>query len=480
MTDPVAREAGLRRELTPRQLTMIALGGAIGTGLFLGSTVAVRLVGPAVVVTYVVGAGIAWLMTLALSQMAARHPAAGAFGVHAEIYLGSWAGFTVKWSYWFAITISIGGEAIASGLYVQHWLPQLPLWLPVVALSLALVAVNAMHVGAFGTFEYWFAMIKVVAIVLFILFGVAILAGLRPAEVPGLAGYRPFAPLGWGGVWLALPVVMFSYLGTEIVAITSGEARDPERAIPRAMRTTIVRLILFYVLAMALLMALLPWREITPARSPFVTVFELIGVPAAATVMNVVVLTAALSSMNTNLYITSRMLFSLSRAGDAAAAFGRLGPRGTPLAALGASALGMAAAAVASKLIPGEAFVFFFGVSIFGGLYAWALIFASHLGYLRRSGAAAGLGPEAPGPAESGRPGGWRVLCSAAGLALMVAIIGTTWWVPGLRVTLVSGVPWLALLTVAWAWRRGRRRRRNADGGARPPANRVDGRAGAE
>lgn len=443
--DPVDREQGLHRELTPRQLTMIALGGAIGTGLFLGSTLSVRIAGPAVVISYLVGAVVVFLMTLALGQLAVRHPTAGSFGVHAEIYQGSWAGYTVRWSYWFCQTIAIGGEVIASGIYFQHWYPQVPLWVPVVAFSLILVAVNAMHVGAFGSFEYWFAMIKVVAIISFIVFGVAILLGFRHVDVPGIAGYQPLAPMGWGAVWLAVPVVMFSYLGTEIVGVTAGEAKDPERAIPRALRTTVVRLIIFYVVAMALLMALMPWREISPDRSPFVRVFELIGIPGAAALMNLVVLTAALSAINANLYLTSRMLFSLARSGDAPALFGKLGKRGTPLPALLASAVGMAAAAVVSKFVPGDAFVFFFGVAIFGGLYVWAMIFLTHLRYQSVAREVA----SAPGRpiSEYAR---WRVAGSAVGFVMMIAIIVTTWWVPGLRVTLLSGIPWLLLLTVTW------------------------------
>lgn len=434
MSDAVAREAGLVRELTPRQLTMIAIGGAIGTGLFLGSTISIGIAGPAVVVTYLIGAVVAFLMTLALGQMAVRHPAAGSFGVHAEIYEGPWAGFTVRWSYWFAQVIAIGGEVVASGIYVRLWFPHLPLWIPVVLFSALLVGVNAMHVGAFGSFEYWFAMIKVIAIVLFILFGLAIVTGLHRAVVPGAAGYADFAPHGLGAIWLALPVVLFSYLGTEIVAVTAGEARDPERAIPRALRATVGRLILFYVVSMALLMALVPWREIGTERSPFVRVFEMMGIGGAASLMNFVVLTAALSSINTNLYLTTRMLFSLARGGYAPAAFGRLGSRGTPLAALLASTAGMALAAVVSKAIPGDAFVFLFGVSIFGGLYVWAQIFATHLLFLRRAGGFAR----------------WRVLASAVGLALMLAVIVTTWWVPRLKVTLLSGIPWLVLLSIAW------------------------------
>jgi L-asparagine transporter-like permease len=433
----VEREAGLRRELARAQVTMIAIGGAIGTGLFLGSSLSIRIAGPAVVVTYVLGAVVAFLMTRALGQLAVRHPTAGSFGVHAEIYQGSWAGFAVRLTYWMTQVIAIGGEVVACGIYARLWFPQLPLWVPVVAFSLVLVVVNALHVGAFGRFEYWFAMIKVVAIGLFILFGLALLTGLHPAAVPGAAGYRPFAPQGLGAIWLALPVVMFSYLGTEIVAVTAGEARDPERVIPGALRATVVRLILFYVLSMALLIALIPWREVGTDRSPFVRVFEMIGIGSAAALMNFVVLTAALSSINTNLYLTSRMLFSLARAGQAPPIFGRLSRRGAPFLALLASTAGMALAAVVAKVAPGDAFVFLFGVSIFGGLFVWAEIFVTHLLFLRQQGAPL-----------------WRWLGSLIGLVLMVAIIATTWWTPGLRVTLKAGAIWLLLVTAIWAARR--------------------------
>jgi AAT family amino acid transporter len=462
--DPVALEAGLTRELAPRQLTMIAIGGAIGTGLFLGSGISIGLAGPAVVVSYLIGAVAAYLMTLALGQMAVRHPAAGSFGVHAEIYQGPWAGYTVRWSYWLAQTIAIGEEVIASGIYARLWFPGVPLWVFVVLFSTLIVAVNAMHVGAFGTFEYWFAMIKVVAIVLFILFGLALLVGVRHATVPGVAGYADFAPHGPWGVWLAVVMVMFSYLGTEIVAVTSGEARDPARAIPRALRATIARLILFYVASMALLMALVPWRQIGLQRSPFVQVFEMAGIPGAAWLMNFVVLTAALSSINANLYLTTRMLFSLSRGGWAPAAFGRLSERGTPLNALLACTGGMALAAVAAKVIPQDAFVFLVGIAIFGGLYAWAQIFATHLCFLRRTGGRSGATPERTGgpgadsavartaaDAEAApRAPVWRYAASATGLAFMLAVIVTTWWVPGFRVTLLCGIPWLLVLTVVW------------------------------
>jgi amino acid transporter, AAT family len=446
----VAREAGLRRELSSAQVTMIAIGGAIGTGLFLGSTLSIRIAGGWVVASYLLGAVVAFLMTRALGELAGRHPTAGSFGVHAEIYQGSWAGFSVRWTYWLCQVIAIGGEVVAAGIYARFWFPQLPLWVPVVAFSLLLVAVNALSVGAFGTFEYWFAMIKVVAILLFILFAAALLLGLHPAgPVPGPGAGPLGRSYGPADAWLALPVVMFSYLGTEIVAVTAGEAKDPGRAIPRALRATVLRLILFYVLSIALLLAVLPAQAVDSHRSPFVRVFETVGIPAAAGLMNFVVLTAALSSINTNLYLTSRMLFSLARAGHAPPAFGRLDARGAPLRALLASTAGMALAAAVAKLAPGEAFVFLFGVSIFGGLFVWTEIFLTHLAFLRRP---------APGAGRAKMAG------SATGLALMLAILVTTWWTPGLRVTLQSGLPWVLLLTVAWAIRRRRAGKPDAPG----------------
>jgi AAT family amino acid transporter len=229
--------------------------------------------------------------------------------------------------------------------------------------------------------------------------------------------------------------------GHQIVAVTSGEAKDPERAIPRALRATVGRLILFYLAAMALLIALIPWRQIGLEKSPFVLVFEMAGIPGAAWIMNGVVLTAALSSINADLYLTTRMLFSLSRGGWAPRAFGRLSPRGTPRNALLACTGGMALAAVAAKLVPQHAFVLLVGIAIFGGLYTWAQIFLTHLFFLRKT--------RADGDALKAAAR-WRYVASGFGLACMVAIIVTTWWVPGFRVTLLCGLPWLLLLTVAW------------------------------
>ncbi len=339
MTDsaPGGVEKGeqLSRQLTASQLSMIAIGGAIGTGLFLGSSLAVRIAGPGVIISYLIGAVIALLFMSALSEMAVAHPTAGSFGVYAEIYVNAWAGFVVRYTYWAAQCIAIGGEAVAIAIYCQWWFPHTPKWFWILGFSLALLYINARSVGSFGSFEYWFAMIKVVAIVLFIGFGLALVAGLGPMPAIGFSNFTAhggFLATGWRGVWMAMVFVIFSYIGTEVVAVTAGEAKDPKTAVPRAMRSMVGRLILFYVGAIVVLIAIVPWNQIQPGSdvtaSPFVKVFQLIGVPAAAAIVNFVVITAAASSMNCNLYLVSRMMFSLARGGYAPASFGRVSSRG--------------------------------------------------------------------------------------------------------------------------------------------------------
>jgi len=439
----------LSRQLTARQLAMIAIGGAIGTGLFLGSSLAVHTAGPAVILSYLIGAVITVLFMGALSEMAVAHPTAGSFGVYAELYLNRWAGFTVRYTYWAAQCIAIGGEATAIAIYCQWWFPNTPKWLWVLGFACALLYVNARSVGSFGTFEYWFAMIKVVAIVLFIVFGLALLARGGSSSGVGLSNlttHGGFLPTGWRGAWMATVFVIFGYFGTETIAVTAGEAKDPRTAVPRAMRTMVARLILFYLGSIAVLMAIVPWDQVQPGSgvtaSPFVRVFQLIGVPAAAHVVNFVVITAAASSVNCNLYLVSRMMFSLARGGYAPAAFGRVSRRGTPVPALLVSAAGLALATAVAMASPDSAFVYLFGISLFGGLFAWLMIFVTHL-FFRPKWEAAG---HSPLPMRMyGHPWG-----SLLGAAAITAIMATTWFVEGMRVTLIAGLPWLAALSAAY------------------------------
>jgi L-asparagine transporter-like permease len=452
--DVVAKEHGLSRQLSERQVSMMAIGSAIGTGLFLGSALAVRTAGPGVIVSYILAAGIALLLMGCLSEMAVAHPTAGSFGVYAELYVSRWAGFAIRYTYWAAQSIAVGGEAVAAAIYTQWWFPNTPAWMWVILYSAALIFINARSVGAFGEFEYWFSMIKVSAIVVFIVLGIAILLGVHQQRPIGLENFRAYGgllPRGWTGVWLALAFVIFSFIGTEVVAVTAGEAKDPTRTVPRAMRTMLARLVIFYVGAIAILVGVIPWTQIQPGQSitisPFVQVFEVMHIPAAAHVINFVVLTAALSSMNCNLYLGTRMIFSLARSGYAPESLGHVSGRGTPMGALWFSAAGLGVAVVMAFAFPATAFVYMFGIALFGGLSAWLLIFLTHLGFRRHWQERSHRPPLVVLPLFP-----WTTI---AGALAVFAIIISTWWVPGMRVALEAGIPWLLLVTVLYyAWGR--------------------------
>lgn len=439
------RESGLRRELSTRQLSMIALGGAIGTGLFLGSAISVRLAGPGVIVSYAAGAVIAWLLAWALAEMAVAHPVAGSFGVYAEMYLHPWAGFVMRYSYWLAQVVAIGSEMVAASIYCHYWFPQVPAWVWIAGFSLGLIYVNARAVGNFGEFEYWFAMIKVSTIVVFLVLGGALVAGVgfQPVGLRNYTVHGGFLPHGWRGVGLGIAMAIFSYLGTEVVAVTAGEAREPEIAVPRALRSMVGRLALFYIGGITVLVGVMPWTDAGLAESPFVRVFRAVGIPSAAGVMNFVVLTAALSSVNTNLYLCARMLFSLSRGGYAPRLFGRLSRQGTPLAALLASSAGMVAALVLEFRFKETAYIKMLGAAFLGGLFVWIMIFVTHLAFRRKY--QRKLVVRAPGYP-------WTSLC---GLAALVAVTISTWWVPGMKITLGAGLPWLVFISLCYlVWAR--------------------------
>ena len=376
----------LHRRLSQRQLSMMAIGGAIGVGLFLGSSVTIRLAGPGVVISYVVGAGIALIMAYVLAEMAVVHPVAAAFGCYADTYLNGWAGFSVRATYGAAQIIAIGAEVTAASIYASFWFPNIPQWIWIVLVSTLLVILNAMQVNHLGEFEYWFAMIKVGAIVAFILIGLFLIFGDGSHGARGWANltrHGGFLPSGWKGVWLSLTITLTSYMGVEIVAVTAGEAEHPEITIPRATRNIVWRLILFYVLAIAIMVAMVPWSEAsnssTVSGSPFVTAFVAAHIPFAATVMNFVVLTAALSSVNTNLYLSTRMLYSLGREGYGPSWLGRVSRNGVPHRALLASTAGIIAAILLAVFAPRNAFLKLYGAAVAGMLFVWLVILNTHL-----------------------------------------------------------------------------------------------------
>ncbi|MGH9602226.1 MAG: amino acid permease [Terriglobales bacterium] len=432
-------ETGLHRQLGAGQIAMVAVGGSIGTGLLLGSGAAVQIAGPAVSVAYVVGALITWTVAMALGELASKHPAAGSFGVYAERYLNPWAGFVARYGYWISVTIAVGGHLVAAATYARFWFPQAPPMVWIALFAGVFLFVNLRSVGDFGTFEYWFAMIKLVAVMTFIVLGAVLLLGGR--VTPQFTAHGGFFARGVGAPLLAVSFALFSFLGVEMVAISSGEARS-QTEIPRATRWMFALLTFVYLGATVVLVGVLPWDRIGVTESPFVTVFSVAGIPAAAAVMNFVVLTAALSGANANLYVASRMLFSLARSGYAPERLGILTSNGSPRAALLVSTGGIVAAVMAQYLIPEQAYLYIILASLFGGMLAWAIALASHIAFRRRltTDELAALPMRSPGGAAA----------SWLGLAGVCAVVISTWWVPQTRVTVLAGVPQLLLLSLVY------------------------------
>jgi L-asparagine transporter-like permease len=403
------------------------------------------------VVSYVFGAVVTMIMAHALAEMACVHPVAGSLGVYASHYVGPWAGFAVRSTYWFAQTLAIGAEVTAVGLYFGHWFPDTPSWIWIVASSLLVLSVNAANVRMFGTLESWFAMIKVVTIVAFILLGAGLVFGVtrEPIGFSNLTAHGGFLPHGWTGVWLALTLVITSFIGIEVVAVTAGEARDPQTSIPRAMRGVLLRLIVFYVLAILVVVTVVPWTRIAESGgrltgSPFVKVFAEVGIPFAAGIMNFVVITAALSSVNTNLYLCTRMMYSLSRAGYGAQALGAVDRRGVPMAALGASAAGMLAA-ILLALRGRNGFLLLYGTAVAAMFFVWCTVLFTHLRFRRQ----VDPGTLAALPVKMrGHP-----LPSVIGIAVILTLAATTPFVAGLEWTVPLFLVWLALISVFHARR---------------------------
>jgi L-asparagine transporter-like permease len=455
--DIIQRERGLRRTLSARRMSMIAIGGAIGTGLFLGSGFAISLAGPAVLLSYLIGALTALLLMGCLAEMTIEHPTSGSFGAYAEYYLGPLAGFLVRYAYWTSIVLAVGTEVTAIALYMHFWFPRSPGWPWIVGFSAVLVLVNARSVNVFGAIEYWFSAIKVTAIVLFILLA-AWIVWRAPPVVMGPAGapaapavgfhnytaYGGFLPLGLWGAWTAVIVAIFSYLSIEMIAVAAGEAARPETAVRRAFRSTVLRLILFYLLTLALVLTIVPWGAAGVDESPFVKVMRALRVPGAAGIFNFVILVAALSAMNSQLYITTRMMFSLARAGHAPRRFGLLDRRGVPVQALLLSSLGIALATALSVLAPKSAFTLMISISSFGAMFTWMMIFVTHYAFRRarqRSGAL-------PAFRMPGYPA-----TTLLGAALMAAVLATTAFTPAFRLTLRFGLPFLATLVLVYLLR---------------------------
>lgn len=438
----------LARSLGHGQMAMIAMGSALGTGLFLGSGEAIGIAGPAVIISFALGAMIAATIALAMGEMASRHPVRGGFGTLAARYLSPFWGYLSRWLYWIVTVCVTGAELVACAAYLAYWVPAVPIWAGILLFAALIIAINLSSVGSFGVIEFFLSSIKVIAVFVFILIGaVLVLFGMPGQEAPGfveLTADGGFAPLGWSAVWVALSVVMFSFGGIELLSITAAEAKDPARSIRTAARTTIVRLAFFYVLCIGIVVCLVPWQQAAGtgedvATSPFVMVFDRIGIPGAAHITNLLVLIAALSAANANLYAGSRILHSLASDGLAPRFAAHVTARRVPAVGIALSSIGLIGAALLAFSGVGGVFGYMMSLVVFSVIMVWALILATYIAFRRRG--------ERGGTFRM--PGG--VVTACVGLVGLAAVFATVFVRPSMQVAAMVGIPAVIVATVLYA-----------------------------
>lgn len=374
---------GLQAGLKNRHLSMIAIGGVIGAGLFVGSGAGIAAAGPGILLSYALTGLLVVLVMRMLGEMAAASPTSGSFSAYADRALGRWAGFTIGWLYWFFWSVVLAVEATAAASILTGWVPAVPQWAWALLVMIVLTGTNLISVGSFGEFEFWFAGIKVVAIVVFIVVGALAIFGLPPGGSPvgteNLTGHGGFLPHGPGAILSGMLLVVFSFMGSEIVTLAASEAPNPVQAVRKAVNSVIWRIALFYLGSIAVIVTLLPWNSKAVEKSPYVAVLESLDIPYAGTVMDVVVLTAVLSCLNSGLYTASRMAFSLGQRGDAPKSFATVNKGGVPAVAIWASVAFGFVATVFSYTSKDTIFQFLLNSSGAVALFVWLVICLSQL-----------------------------------------------------------------------------------------------------
>ncbi|GAA4618875.1 amino acid permease [Saccharopolyspora hordei] len=387
MSQPATEE--YRKDLSTRHINMIAIGGAIGVGLFLGSGKALHQVGPGLILNYAIAGLMIFFVMRALGELLMYRPVSGSFAEYAGEFVGPWARFAVGWGYWLVWIVTGMAEITAVGQYFQFWFPEVPQWIPALCALVVLSGVNLIAVKLFGEFEFWFALIKVVAIIGLIVLAALILvfgfSDVGPtASLSNIWSHGGFFPNGGISALLAFQIVMFAFIGVEMVGQTASESSNPTKVLPRAINAVMWRILIFYVGALVALTALVPWFEFPADGSPFVHAFTLIGIPAAAGVVNFVVTTAALSSCNSGIYSTGRMIRTLALDGQAPRAVARLSGRAVPARAIAVTFCVMLIGVVLNYFVPEQAFTYITSASTVGAIFTWAMILIAHLGYRRK------------------------------------------------------------------------------------------------
>ncbi|UVW27187.1 amino acid permease [Massilia sp. H6] len=437
----------LKRGLKNRHIQLIALGGAIGTGLFLGVAQTIQMAGPSALLGYAFAGLIAFLIMRQMGEMIVDEPVAGSFGYFAAKYGSPMAGFMSGWNYWVMYILVSMAELSALGIYIQYWFPDIPTWVSALGFFVLVNLLSLMKVKAFGELEFWFSIIKVAAVVGMILFGSYLLISDTAGPQAGVANlwrHGGFFPSGWAGLALSMAVIMFSFGGLEMIGITAAEADNPGYTIPRAVNQAIWRIAIFYVGALAVLLMLYPWTKVAQGTSPFVLIFTALDSHMVANILNLVVLTAALSVYNGCVYANSRMLFGLAEQGNAPRALMKVDRRGVPLAALAVSATATGLCICINYFLPREAFGMLMGLAVAALVINWGMICWSHLRF-RRQKDAAGQDTAFRSPLFP--------LTNYLCLAFLAGVVVVMYLTPGLRVSVYLIPAWLLLLSIGYRLR---------------------------
>lgn len=437
-------KASLSRGLRSRHIRFIALGSAIGTGLFYGSSESIKAGGPAVLLAYLLGGAAVFLVLRSLGELAVASPSAGSFGAYATKHLGPLAGFTTGWTYAFEMVIVCLADITALGVYMGFWFPDVPRWIWLLAAVLVVGAFNLFSVKIFGELEFWLSLAKIVAIVAMILTGIAILVfGFGSGDGAGISNLWSnggFFPHGAHGFIISFAVVMFAFGGTEIIGITAGEAQNPEKTIPKAINSIPLRIVLFYVLTLAVIMSLDPWQNVDSSGSPFVEIFAAVGLKSAATVLNVVVIIAALSAINSDIFAAGRMMYGMAERGQAPAVMRRLSRNGVPWPTVVVMMAALLCGVVLNYLMPDEIFLIISSIATFATVWVWLMILLTQFRARRK------MSPEEAAALKYPAPfwpyGQLLTIAFMLGVFVVLAVYDST------RVALVVGAVWLALLTV--------------------------------
>ncbi|WP_095127532.1 amino acid permease [Pseudomonas sp. Irchel s3h14] len=442
-------EKGLKRGLSARHIRFMALGSAIGTGLFYGSASAIQMAGPAVLLAYLIGGAAVFMVMRALGEMAVHNPVAGSFGHYASTYLGPMAGFILGWTYAFEMVIVGMADVTAFGIYMGFWFPEVDRWIWVLGIVSVVGGLNLCNVKVFGEMEFWLSLLKVAAIVAMILggfgimlFGISTAPGAQATDISNLWSHGGFMPNGVGGLIASFAVVMFAFGGIEIIGVTAGEAKDPQRVLPRAINAVPLRILLFYVLTMFVLMSIFPWQQIGSQGSPFVQIFDNLGISSAATILNIVVISAAVSAINSDIFGAGRMMYGLAQQGHAPKGFARLSRNGVPWMTVVVMSAALLLGVLLNYLIPENVFLLIASIATFATVWVWLMILFTQVA-MRRSMSAEQV-------AQLKFPVPFWPYAPMAAIAFMLFIFGVLGYFPDTQAALIVGVVWIVLLVLAY------------------------------